>query len=510
MKTDFVCGRMRDFLIRYRESFPLNPNTPVIIGISQVLQRTTDPEVSDEPVDMMVNAVWAAAADAGNEKMLTAIESVRVIRGVWRYEQPASYIAQQIGATGAETFGTAFGGNAVQSMVNLTALEILDGKKSLVLLTGAENGNSMAKARKAGFKLSYRELPGTYDRLLGKDESMAGEAELARGIRRATEVYPIFENAIRYQRGETIDQHRDRISALWAGFSQVAADNPSAWIREPVEASVIRTASAKNRMVSFPYPKLMNSNNAVDMASALIMCSVEKARALNIPESKWVYPWCGTDAHDHYLVSSRDNLYSSPAIRFAGRRAMELVSLSPDDLDFVDIYSCFPSAVQVSAGELGLSFDRPLTVTGGLTFGGGPLNNYVMHSIARMVELNRENPGKVGLITANGGYLSKHAFGIYSSQPPEKDFQYADLQADVDKTPSREWLIDYDGEVDIESYTVMFGPDGASMGHAACLTDDGKRTWANTEDMDMLTEMTQTEFCGRRARINGAGVLSID
>ena len=487
----------------------MNPNTPVIIGISQLLQREPDPALNDEPVDMMINAVRAAAADAGNEKMLATVESVRVIRGIWRYEEPATYIAQQIGATGAETFGTAYGGNAVQSMVNLTAREILGGKKSLVLLTGAENGNSMAKARKAGFKLPYRDLPGDYDRVLGKDKSMAGEAELARGIRRATEMYPIFENAIRYQRGETIEQHLDRISALWAGFSQAAADNPSAWIREPVDAVTIRTESAKNRMISFPYPKLMNSNNAVDMASALIMCSVEKAKALNILESKWVYPWCGTDAHDHYLVSSRDNLYSSPAIRFAGRRAMELVSLSPDELDFVDVYSCFPSAVQVSAGELGLSFDRPLTITGGLTFGGGALDNDVMHSIARMVELNRENPGAVGLITANGGYLSKHAFGIYSSQPPEKDFQYAGLQADVDKTPSREWLVDYDGEVAIESYTVMYGPDGVSMGHAACLTDDGKRTWANTEDIDLLTEMTKTEFCGRRAKINGAGVLSI-
>jgi acetyl-CoA C-acetyltransferase len=262
-------------------------------------------------------------------------------------------------------------------------------------------------------------------------------------------------------------------------------------------------------MVSFPYPKLMNSNSAVDMAAALIMCSVEKARSLGIPESKWVYPWTGTEAYDHNFVSARENLHSSPAIRLAGRKAMALADLNVSDIDFVDVYSCFPSAVQVAATELGLPFDKPLTVTGGLTFGGGPLNNYVMHSIARMVELSRENPGKVGLITANGGYLTKHAFGVYSSEPPAVDFQYENLQAEVDVTPKREWLVDHDGEVMIESYTVMYEAGEPVIGHAACLTADGKRTWANTEDRQLAAEMTQSEFCGRRASINGEGVLNI-
>ncbi len=161
----------------------MNPNTPVIIGISQLQQRTTDPRLSEEPVDMMINAVRAAAADAGNEKMLANIDSVRVIRGLWRYQQPAGYVARQIGSPGAETFGTPFGGNSVQAMVNLTAREILDGNKSLVVITGAENGNTMAKARKSGVKLSYKETSGDYDQMLAKEEPMASEAEMARGIR---------------------------------------------------------------------------------------------------------------------------------------------------------------------------------------------------------------------------------------------------------------------------------------------------------------------------------------
>ena len=176
-----------------------------------------------------------------------------------------------------------------------------------------------------------------------------------------------------------------RVSELWARFSRVAAENPHAWIREPVEAETIRTPSATNRPISFPYTKMMNANMSVDMAAALILCSVEKARLLGVPEAQWVFPVSGVQGYDHFSASVRDNFYSSPAIRFVGERVLELAGASPADLTHVDLYSCFPSAVQVAAAELKLSEERPLTVTGGLTFGGGPLNNYVMHAVARTV-----------------------------------------------------------------------------------------------------------------------------
>jgi acetyl-CoA C-acetyltransferase len=179
------------------------------------------------------------------------------------------------------------------------------------------------------------------------------------------------------------------------------------------------------------------------------------------------------------------------------------------DLDYIDVYSCFPVAVQVAVAELGLDASKPLTVTGGLTFGGGPLNNYVMHSIARMVELLRAAPGKKGMITANGGYLTKHAFGMYSTTPPAQDFQHADLQAEVDATPQRECLADYAGPVTIESYAVMYGPTGPATGHVACLTAAGERVWANTEDPALIQQMTEVEFCGLPAVVGSNGVFSL-
>ena len=399
----------------------LNPNTPVIIGVAQVLKRDYDKTNFKEPLDLMVEASRKAADDAGVPGLVENLDSVRVVRGWWRYEHPAGYVSSSLGCEEAETVGTAYGGNMVQNLLNASARDILEGENELLLLTGAEVGNAQAKARKLGESLPQKKTEGTYDRVIGEDKSMSAQAEIARGIKRPIQIYPMFENALRAHLGETITEHVDRVSALWSRFSAEAENNPDAWISEAKTKTEISSAGPSNRMVSFPYPKLMNSNNSVDMSAAIILCNIKKAKSLGIDQSKWVFPWVGTEANDKHFVSERENLYSSPAIRIAGRRAMELVGLSPDEIDLVDLYSCFPSAVQIAARELSFSLDRPLTVTGGLTFAGGPLNNYVMHSISRMVTLLREDRNKKGLITANGGFLTKHSFGIYSATPPIRD-----------------------------------------------------------------------------------------
>jgi acetyl-CoA C-acetyltransferase len=476
--------------------------TPILVGVAQLEQRITDPTAGKEPIELMIDAVRQAAEDAGAPALLTEASSVRVIRGIWPYQNPAKAVAEAVGTPGAETVLSSYGGNFVQTVVNQTALDIQSGRHDVVIVTGAECGNTQAKARRAGVDLHWQALPGTPDRMIGEEKDMRHQAEKMLRIGRPIQIYPLFENALRHHRGESIDAHLERISELWAGFSRVAAENPHAWIREPKTAEQIRTVSASNRPVSFPYPKLMNSNNNVDQGAALILCSVSKARALGIPEDKWIYPWAGTDAHDHYYVSNRDNLYTSPAIRIAGGRALELAGLTPAQLDLVDVYSCFPVAVQVAAAEIGLDTSKPLTITGGLTFAGGPLNNYVMHAIARGVELLREQPGAKGLITANGGYLTKHAFGVYSAEPPPKPFQHQDVQAEVDATPTREVVLDYDGEATVESYTVMYGAEGPSIGHVVCRLPDARRAWANCEDPDTLQAMTREEFCGRPVRVS--------
>ena len=485
----------------------MNNETPVLVGVAQIEQRIDDPKTAKEPLALMIEALKAAALDAGCPALLKSASSIRVVRGRWPYRDPAKVIGAALDNPDAETCLTPFGGNFVQSTVNQTALDIQAGRQDIVLITGAECGNTQAKAHRAGMNLrtdlDWLEAPGTPDRMLGEEKPMAHPREIALGIVQPIQIYPMFENALRHHLGESLAAHIKRVSELWAGFSAVAADNPHAWIRQARSAEEIRTLSESNRPVSFPYPKLMNSNNNVDQAAALILCSESRATALGIPREKWIYPWAGSDAHDHYFVSNRDNLYSSPAIRIAAAKALELAQLDTAAIDLLDVYSCFPVAVQVAAREIGLDQNRPLTITGGLTFAGGPLNNYVMHSIATMAELLRATPAKKGLISANGGYLTKHAFGVYSGEKPGQPYAHADVQPAVDATPTRDVVESHQGAANIESYTVMFGADGPRIGHLSALLPDGRRAWANCEDLDVLQAMTEEEFCGRPVRLDG-------
>jgi acetyl-CoA C-acetyltransferase len=250
----------------------------------------------------------------------------------------------------------------------------------------------------------------------------------------------------------------------------------------------------------------MNANMQTDQAAAIILCSVEAARAAGVPEDRWVFPWSGSDAHDHWFVSNRDNLHSSPAIRLNGTTAFGLAGIGIDDVKHIDLYSCFPSAVQIGAAALGLPLDdpsRPLTVTGGLTFGGGPGNSYVTGSIATMVGRLRDDPGSVGLCTALGWYVTKHSIGVYSTTPaPSGSFQTASPQSEVDALPSVELVESYDGDAVLESYTVLHERDGEPMlGILACRTPDGKRTWANTNDVGFMKALMVEELIGKQLTI---------
>jgi acetyl-CoA C-acetyltransferase len=262
-------------------------------------------------------------------------------------------------------------------------------------------------------------------------------------------------------------------------------------------------------MVSFPYPKLFNANDRVDQGAALILCSAEAARSAGVPEDKWVFPLSGADAHDHWFLSHRHDLHSSPAIRLTGQRALRLAGVGIDDIAHIDLYSCFPCAVQIAAHELGLPLDdpdRPLTVTGGLAFAGGPGNNYVSHSIATMADRLRRDPGALGLVTGLGWYVTKHAVGVWSTTPPPNGFAYDSPQDDVDALPQRTPVSDFEGDATIETYTVIHGGDGQpERAIASLLTHDGARAWGTLTDPGTLENLETEEGCGRTARVSADG-----
>ena len=476
-------------------------NFPVLIGVGQVLNRITELAEAKVPLSMMLEAVDLAAQDTARAGILKHVDSVRVIRGMWPYENPAKYIAEKIGVSTAETVGTLIGGNQNQAVINETSLEILAGTRRMVLITGAENGNSSSKARKLGVSLTYTEAKGKYDRVIGAEQSPEHhELERKKGIFRAIQVYPMYDNAIRYARGESLAGHIKRVSELWSRFNDVGQRNPNAWVQHNMSPEEICTPSATNRPISFPYTKFMNANMSVNMGAAMLMTSVGYAKELGVPEDRWVYPLAGVKGYDHHSASVREEFYTSPGIRLVGQKLLDLADTTVDELNYVDLYSCFPSAVQVAAQEYGLSELRDLTVTGGLTFGGGPLNNYVMHSIARTVELLRETKQGKGLVTANGGNIYKHVHGIYGSEPPAKPFASESVQAEIDALPSRNCLSEFEGSGTIESYTVMYEGLDPKIAHVAIRTAGDERVWVNSDDPDTVSAMTQEEFCGREVQ----------
>jgi len=495
---------------------PLDPRLPVVVGVGQLKRHPEPADIPSlaEPVDMMVAALRMAAADSGaGDALLAKADSVRIVELVsWKYANPGALVAERIGASPRQTMRTTTGGNSPQLLVNDTAAAIQRGDLDVALIAGAEAVYTRLLVRKTKDWLQWTQQGDDTPapELLGDTRPGTNEAEVARSVVLPTQVYPMFENALRAAAGESVDEHQRTVSELWARFSAVAAENPYAWSPEYKTPEEIRTVTPDNRMIGFPYPKYMNSNIQTDQAAALIVCSVEAARAAGVPEDRWVFLHRGADVYDHYWISERDDFTSSPAIRLAG----QAIGFDPDSVAHLDLYSCFPSAVQVAAAELGVPLDgRPLTVTGGLCFAGGPGNNYVTHSIASMADVLRADPGSYGLVTALGWYLTKHSMGLYSTTPPASSdgFRQVSPQAEIDVLPKRPYTTEYEGDVAIETYTVMHERDGSPvLGIVACRLPDraGTRAWGNVYETGVLKAMAQEEFCGRPARLYADGTLN--
>jgi acetyl-CoA C-acetyltransferase len=343
---------------------------------------------------------------------------------------------------------------------------------------------------------------------LGDGRDGGSDHERAHGLAMPVEMYPLFENAYRAARGWTIAEHRARLGALCARLAATAAEHPQGWLRAPFTADAIVTPSAENRMVAFPYPKRMTANIDVDQAAAVLLTSVAGARALGIPETRWVYLHGAAEAHDAWLVSERADLARSPAIAACTRAALEMARLEPTGLAAFDLYSCFPCAVEIAACELGLADDdpRPLSVTGGLPYFGGPGNDYSLHGIATMMDWLRDRPGAFGMVTALGWYMTKHAVGVYGTDRPAAPWTGAACDApqrEVDRVPAVAPAMEPHGPGIVETYTIVYGRDGAcERGTVLGRLDGGRRFVARLpDDRTLLDALTRSEGVGLRGRV---------
>src|SRR5262249_7599984 len=287
------------------------------------------------------------------------------------------------------------------------------------------------------------------------------------------------------------------------------AGHPHAWFPQLRSAGEITDASPDNRPIAFPYTKRMSAIMDVDQGAAVLLTSVGMARRLGIPTERWVYLLGCGDAHDHWLVSGRVGYDRSPAIRAAGRAALTMAGVDIAAVEHLDLYSCLPSAVQIGRDALGIPVDdpRPLTVTGGLPYFGGPGNNYSLHAIATMLDRVRMAPGSVGLVTALGWFITKHAVGVYSTTPPPGRWTVPDPagpQPAVDAEPGPPLATDPSGPGTIETYTVLYFRDGTPIQALVVgRLDDGRRFLAQTPDDRALFEaMTAREAIGWPGRVS--------
>jgi len=488
----------------------LDPRTPILVGVGQLSNRVDAGAEALEPVDLLAEAARRAEADAGASGLLAGLDSIRVVSILsWPYTDPGRLVGERLGATDARTTYTTGGGQTPQALVHRIAEDVQAGRSDAVLVGGAEAWRTARSARRAKQALAWADQEGAApDELVGADLDMNHPDEVALGIGLPIQVYPLFDVALRAAEGQTVSAHRAALGRLYARFSEVAADNPHAWKRTRYTAEEIVEAGPDNRMVGFPYTKRMNSYEMLDQAAAVICCSVERAEALGIGRDRWVFPHSGAEAAEPY-VSLRRSLHESAAMAAAGRTALALADTDADGVAHLDLYSCFPSAVRMAARAIGVGEDRDLTVTGGMSFAGGPWNNYVTHAVATMVDVLREHPGDLGLVSANGGLASKEAFGVYGATPPPHGFRSARAQEEVDAIPGRALVTDHAGPVTIETYAVMHDREGTPVqAIAATLTPDGARAWATSDDPSVLTALLDgEEHVGDPARRTTEGGL---
>lgn len=489
----------------------LNPRTPVLVGVGAVSQRCDDPRDAREPVELMIAALERAAADAGSRALLQRAKSVRIPRGFWAYLDAGCIVADRCGARAARTQIVELG--VLQTtLFGLAAQAIASGEEDVVLVTGGEAKYRTLRAQLTGVEPRFIVQHGVEpDSVLKPEREIWNAIEADMGLMMPVNQYAIMETALRHAEGVSITAHRRAVAQVWADFSRVAAANPDAWSRAAVSTDDLVGGVGGNRLLAFPYAKLHNSQWNVDQAAGLIFCSIAAAQAAGIPESKWLFPLAVADANRMIPLSERAELHRSHGFRIAGQRALDHAGLSITDVGHFELYSCFPVAVRVQARELGVPADRTLTVTGGMAFAGGPLNNFVLQAMARMTAVLRADCDSVGMVTAVSGMLTKQGVSLWSTRPPAAGFGFLDVTAQVAREMKTAAIAaDYEGPATIASYTVLFSGATPDRAVAICDLPDGRRTLGASNDAQLCAAMTEQEHCGRAVRIDGDRVFAVD
>jgi acetyl-CoA C-acetyltransferase len=485
---------------------------PVIIGVGQVNDRPKDPADGLDSLGLMEAALRAADADAGGG-WLVRLDSLALVdqisfRALGDISGP---LAERIGAHPRLCYKTPMAsGDSPILLLNEAANRIAAGEIEIAAVVGGEALRTAAQraaaaagdnpsAHNASREMSTRRSPSYRQRY---------------GLVAPVDIYPLYENGGRAAYGQSLAEAQAESGEIWSRFSQVAADNPGAWIRKPVTAEAIITPSADNRPIAFPYNKLMVANSSVNQGAGFIVTSLAQARAHGVAENQLIYVGRGAAAHEPDDVLKRDRYDRSPSMAVSLRRALELNGVTARDIDFVELYSCFPCVPKMARRVIDWPLDKPATVFGGLTFGGGPIGNYMSHAVVSMV-LALRRQGHKGLLFANGGLATHNHTIVLSRDPlPAGTLPYDfDVQAEADaaRGPIPPRVETYVGPATIETYTVLYERDGRpKFGVIVARNPAGERFLAKIPPDDAAGIAFLTDGASEPAGSAGQAVLGAD
>jgi acetyl-CoA C-acetyltransferase len=488
--------------------------TPVILGVGEYIDRPDNTIDSLEPVDLMARALRAADTDAGGS-ILAQADSIDLIGLVsWRYSDPVTLLCQRLGINPARQTNASMGGETPIRLIHEAAVRIAKGEQRIAAIVGGESTYARNKAKKEKIDLPWTPMVAREQAVQFPSSrfALSGVAKQLR-IMEPAHIYPFYEIAMQAARGQTHAEANRASADLWARYAAVAATNPFAWIRNAPDAETIRTLTADNRLISWPYPKLMVANPAVNLAAGVIVTSLAVAKAAGVSEEHIIHIWGGASAVEPEDFLRRDRYAHSTAQEATLEKAVTLIGGDVRRFDFLELYSCFPVVPKMAMRTLGLRDDeRAPTVTGGLTFFGGPLNNYMGHAVAAMARKLRAAPGKLGLLYGQGGYVNKHHTLVVSTAPPtaplELDYS-VQKEADRRRGPVPPLNEGYSGLATIETYTVIYARDGAPLqGVVIARSPAGERVMARVpgSDEETLAILLSTE----KSAVGTAGHVRVD
>jgi acetyl-CoA C-acetyltransferase len=461
---------------------------PVIVGVGEIVDRPKEIAEGLEPLTLLVEALKRAEADSGG-KLLGEIGSLDIVNFLsWRYRDPAAQLSKLLGVTPAHACYGPVGGESPIRYLHEAAQRIARGECSVAAVCGAEAQSTATKAERAGVELPW--TPFAHD-VPEPKRSAAFQKPMAvkLGVFRPIAVYPFYEAATSAHWGQTPREAMAESGGLWSTYSSVASQNPTAWLKRRFAPEEITTPTPDNRLIAWPYTKLMVANPTVNMGGAVLMTSLAKARAAGIAEDRLVHIRGGASAEEPRDYLARDQFFESHSQNAVLQAAMALAG-GGGAFDAIELYSCFPCVPKMARRTLGLGPDVQPTVTGGLTFFGAPLNTYMTHAACAMVRKLRGG-AKLGLLYGQGGFVTKHHALVLSRQAPQQPLaQDTSVQAEADRHRGAvpEFVTEAHGRGALESFTVIYGRNGeVEHGVAMLRTPEGTRALARVPAHDGAT-----------------------